>query len=122
MDQLSYESFAKAEADASASQRGGGRDSLLLGAQMRFGSREPVQVRVRNLSSGGLMAEYGGRVEIGDPIAIEVRGIGWVDGKVAWAAEARVGVAFDQPVDPKRARKPVGVAPPPPSTLGYLKR
>ena len=51
----------------------------------------PVTVRVRNLSSGGLMAEYAGAVEIGDPISIEVRGVGWVKGRVAWAAEARVG-------------------------------
>lgn len=122
MDQLSYESFAKAEALAAASQRDGGRDSLLLGAKMRFRDYEPVQVRVRNLSSGGLMAEYAGAVEIGDPISIEVRGVGWVKGRVAWATDARVGVAFDQPIDPKRARKPVGVAPPPPSTLGYIKR
>ena len=110
MDQLSHESFQFEESSASRA-REGGRDSLLLGARMRLGAAsEARQVRVRNLSRGGLMAEFPGQVKTNDPVDIEVRGIGWVKGHVAWVAEGRVGVAFDEAVDPIHARKPVGGA------------
>lgn len=110
MDQLSYESFGL-DGSGDARTRGGGRDSLLLGAQLRVNGTEPQLVRVRNLSRGGLMAELAGDPDIGDPVQIEVRGVGWVDGQIAWAAEGRVGISFDKPIDPKRARKPVSAAP-----------
>ncbi len=113
MDQLSYESFGLTGSDGNARTRGGGRDSLLLGALIRVGkASEPIQARVRNLSSGGLMAEMIANAKTGDPVEVEVRGIGWVSGLIAWATDGRVGVAFDRPIDPKRARKPVGSAKP----------
>lgn len=67
-----------------------------------------MQVRVRNLSSGGLMAEYAKPVAIGDRVMVKLRGVGDVEGRIAWTAEGRVGVAFDAEIDPKLARKPVG--------------
>ncbi|WNO52571.1 PilZ domain-containing protein [Stakelama saccharophila] len=98
-----------AEHGVETTQRSESRDSLFLTARFRYSATvEPVRVRIRNLSSGGLMVEYGGNIAIGSPVEVEVRGIGWVAGHVAWCAEQRVGVAFDQEVDPKRARRPVG--------------
>ena len=38
---------------------------------------------------------------------IELRGIGEIGGRIAWATDGRIGVAFDQQIDPMRARKPV---------------
>lgn len=97
------------EDEAAAAGRNGSRDSLLLAAQLRFdGNPEIYQVRVRNLSSGGLMAEFAEDVEIGARIQIDVRNIGWVKGRIAWATDGRLGVAFDREVDPMAARKPVG--------------
>lgn len=85
------------------------RDSLLLTANLRVvGLASPVPARVRNLSTGGLMAEYAGPARTGDPIAVEVRGIGWVNGEVAWVTDGRIGIAFLVPIDPLLARKPVG--------------
>ncbi|HTG37709.1 PilZ domain-containing protein [Sphingomonas sp.] len=95
-----------AEPGAANAQREASRDSLLLAATLRVGGKE-THVRVRNLSAGGLMAEYPGSVELGQAVSIDVRGIGWVDGRVAWATDGRVGIAFSAPVDPKLARKPV---------------
>lgn len=94
--------------DDLASQRSTSRDSLLLSAQLRVGDEAETSVRVRNLSAGGLMAEYPEPVAIGTPVEIEVRGVGWVGGRIAWSAEGRVGIAFDRQIDPKAARKPVG--------------
>ncbi|AJP72001.1 PilZ domain-containing protein [Sphingomonas hengshuiensis] len=109
MDQFPNDPLSAISADDFNGQRSGSRDSLLLGAQFRVDGSDAVeQVRVRNLSPGGLMAEYAAPVARDTPVEIEVRGVGWVKGKIAWAAEGRVGVAFDIAIDPLLARKPVG--------------
>lgn len=109
MDQFYSKTSGVSGADDAASQRQEARDSLFLIAQFRlFGGRGEWQVRVRNLSAGGLMAELPEPLEIGTAVEVEVRGIGWVLGRIAWAAAGRVGVAFEQQIDPKLARKPVG--------------
>ena len=109
IDQFSTESVNTLSADDFTGQRMGSRDSLLLTAQFRIAGTNAVeQVRVRNLSSGGLMAEYAAPIESKTAVEIEVRGVGWVRGRIAWVAESRVGIAFDQEIDPMLARKPVG--------------
>jgi hypothetical protein len=111
-DQFSTDSVNALSADDFTGQRTGSRDSLLLTAQFRVtGDDKVAQVRVRNLSSGGLMAEYAGLLQGGTPVEIEVRGVGWVKGRIAWATDGRVGVAFDIEIDPMLARKPVGKGP-----------
>ncbi|TPG42789.1 PilZ domain-containing protein [Sphingomonas koreensis] len=100
---------ASPPADDTASSRNQSRDSLLLVAGFRLrGEASIAQVRVRNLSAGGLMAEYGDYIATGTEIEVEVRGIGWISGHIAWTAVGRVGVAFDHQIDPLKARKPVG--------------
>lgn len=85
------------------------RDSLFLKAELRFvGGDNCGEVRIRNLSAGGLMAEASVLTKRGDQVELELRNIGRVTGRVAWVAEGRFGVAFDHPIDPKLARKPVG--------------
>lgn len=85
------------------------RDSLFLLARARVGNDpEWTDVRVRNLSAGGLMAEIAHALSIDTPVELELRGIGRVTGRVAWQAEGRTGVAFDAEIDPMKARKPVG--------------
>ncbi len=109
MDQFAQQPFKAAVTDDAASQRHENRDSLFLVAQFRVaGTRQAEQVRVRNLSAGGLMAEVSSPIVQGTAVEMEVRGIGWITGKIAWYAAGRVGVAFDQMIDPSLARKPVG--------------
>jgi PilZ domain len=67
-------------------------------------------VRIRNLSAGGLMAEAPLRVARGELVEINLRSIGWISGHVAWATEGRLGIAFDHPINPKDARKPVSTS------------
>ena len=84
------------------------RDSLFLlttlstpdGAQLG-------KARVRNLSATGLMADCERAVPAGIHIICELRGIGQVAGTVAWSREEKIGLAFDEPIDPQLARKPV---------------
>jgi PilZ domain len=95
----------------STAKRGNNRDSLLLKAILRFpNSREEREVRIRNLSAGGLMAELPARVSRGEPVEINLRSIGWITGHVAWVTEGRLGIAFDHSINPIDARKPVGTA------------
>ena len=85
------------------------RDSLFLQAQLRFvGGEDCGEVRVRNLSAGGMMAQAPVIAKRGDRVEVELRHIGRVTGYVAWVAKQRFGVAFDHEIDPKLARKPVG--------------
>lgn len=84
------------------------RDSLLLVAQLRLGDERGIrEVRVRNLSEGGLMLELDKVVEVGTPVRLDLRGIGETSGKVAWCTAGRMGVALDSPIDPKKVRKPI---------------
>lgn len=99
---------AAADSD-SGSQRKRRRDSLFLSAQIRIdGVEQPKPVRVRNLSEGGLMADLPNGAPIGAIVELDLRGIGRVVGQVAWCTAGRIGVAFDLPIDPQKARKPVG--------------
>lgn len=91
--------FSPVESDVKREQN---RDSMFVKAVLRFPtSGDEREVRVRNISSGGLMAEAPLRTPRGDPIEVHLRNIGWVSGKVAWVAESRFGIAFDYPIDPK---------------------
>ncbi len=90
-----------------AAGRNNDRDSLFLMATLRFPSNNAQgEVRIRNLSAGGLMAEAPIRVARGEVVEINLRSIGWISGSVAWVTEGRLGIAFDHPIDPKAARKP----------------
>ncbi len=85
------------------------RDSLLLSASMRIGSAtEAHDVRIRNLSEGGMMIEFDRALAVDTAVMLDIRGIGEVAGRIAWCTEGRMGIALDAPIDPKKARKPVG--------------
>jgi hypothetical protein len=82
------------------------RENLLLAANIWLGDEAEMRdVRIRNLSEGGLMFELDKIVEVGTPVRFALRGIGDVAGKVAWCAAGRMGVALDAPIDPEKARK-----------------
>ena len=59
----------------------------------------PTAARVRNISSGGVMAECRFVGSEGDRVELSLRGLGELTGSVAWACENRIGVMFDEPID-----------------------
>lgn len=84
------------------------RDSLFVLAELRLdGVEGEHKIRVRNLSSGGLMAEGDLKTIRGQLVWVQVRNIGWVEGSVAWVQDNRFGIAFREEIDPKVARAPV---------------
>lgn len=66
------------------------------------------KLRVRNLSETGAMGDTGMVLEPGEAITVDLRGVGPVSAKVAWANGGRVGLAFDHRINPHLALKPVG--------------
>ncbi|MBA2933277.1 PilZ domain-containing protein [Sphingomonas sp. CGMCC 1.13654] len=89
------------------SQRRDQRDSLFVLARIKLEGQpgEGVSVRVRNVSSGGLMADAPDDYRPGMRIEVAIENVGEVAGSVAWAEAGRIGVAFDHPIDKARARK-----------------
>ena len=84
------------------------RDSLFLLTSLsapdgHFRSK----VRVRNLSATGLMADCPIPIAKGEEVVLDLRGIGPVSGSVIWVQGERIGVLFDQAVDPQQAREPI---------------
>ena len=84
------------------------RDSLFLVTDLvREDGEDPVSVRVRNLSAGGMMVEGDFQIKRGTRVAAELRNVGPVAGTVVWVIGRRLGVAFDEQIDPKLARMQV---------------
>ena len=109
------------EINMSAAKRSMDRDSLFFeGSSALYQQKNEHEVRIRNVSAGGLMAEIPTNAPRGERVEIKLHSIGWVSGHIAWATDGRVGIAFDHPINPKDARKPVnaGVMDLPP----YLQR
>jgi hypothetical protein len=86
-------------------KRHAARESIFLAAQLRIPPEaSPISARVRNISPGGMMVDYAGKVSTGTRLMVEVKGVGPIDGKVAWVAGGRLGIAFDEEIDPQLAR------------------
>ena len=92
--------------------RGKSRESIFLGAVISFGDDPRTHnVRVRNISSGGMMIDLASSQPKGLTVTAEMKGIGQVTGYVAWSTENRAGIAFDRTVDPKLARQTLAAPP-----------
>lgn len=84
------------------------RESMFLFAALRVENEEGTyRVKIRNLSTTGLMAEGEVLLRPSSIVSIEIRNIGWVDGNVAWIKDKQFGVMLAEAIDPKRAHMPV---------------
>ncbi len=61
-----------------------------------------VEVKIRNLSACGFMAECSEPVQIGSCVSLDVPGIGPVDAQVRWQIGARMGGMFLDPISLNR--------------------
>lgn len=87
--------------------RGERRGSVLLQAQARCpGQAESVTLRIRNLSAQGLGGDRVQGMIQGEVLILTLRGIGEISGHVAWVADSRFGLSFDEPIDPALIDKP----------------
>ena len=113
MDSLFHASLTASDAagpvnDGVVTPRQPPRESLLLAARLWLhGDHCDREVRMRNLSPGGVMVDCGVLREPGSLVRLEMPGLGTVAGKVAWCTAGRMGIAFDAPVDPALVRDEV---------------
>lgn len=85
------------------------RDSIFIQASVyRENGMALGDVRVRNLSTAGLMAESKLALRADEQIIVSLRGVGDVPARVVWAKGIRIGLCFAHEIDPRLARKPVG--------------
>ena len=92
-----------------AKPRGKSRESIFLSANLKFeGVKTETAVRVRNISAGGMMVDCSVAFAIGHKLVATIKNIGEVEGRVAWSVAPRMGIAFDQEVDPKKVRVQIG--------------
>jgi hypothetical protein len=90
--------------------RGGKRDSMLLKGTIKAAgdyARDTQPIRIRNLSSTGLMAVAPVAYDEGAIVEIELRGVGLVQGEIVWVRGEQMGVTFHAPIDPMLARRPL---------------
>lgn len=98
------------QAAVQAGKRNRQRDSLLLMGTIKAAgdyARDTQPIRIRNLSSTGLMADSQAAYDQGTSVEIGLRGIGFVEGEIIWVREGRMGITFRETIDPKRARRKI---------------
>lgn len=90
-------------------QRSTNRSSLfLLGKMGVDGGVASEPIRIRNLSPTGLMAEAPTILAVGTAVVVDMKNLPPTKGKVVWATDGRMGIAFNAEIDPAKARQPVG--------------
>ena len=57
-----------------------------------------VEVKVRNVSTAGFMAECAAPVRIGSNVSLDIPGIGLVEAQVRWQIGTRMGGMFLDPI------------------------
>lgn len=88
------------------------RDSLFLMVDLvAEGGGPGVRSKIRNLSAGGMMVEGDMHLKRGERVAFDLRNIGPVAGTVAWVQGKKIGIAFDEQIDPKLARTQIEGSP-----------
>jgi hypothetical protein len=79
------------------------RYSVVLRAELEAdGGAKAVSVRVVNISAGGLMAVVPSGTDISGQVTIAIHHLDTLAGTIVWARDGRVGVKFDEAVDPER--------------------
>ena len=74
------------------------RMPALLRVAKLIGEDSEQLIRVRNMSAGGLSAEHGQRLTVGDICSLEI-GTQKIPSTVVWKREGMCGLKFDQSVD-----------------------
>lgn len=90
--------------------RGTRRDAMFVKASLQPArTGHAIDIVIRNISAGGLLADSPQQLEIGDEVVVTLRKVGAVPGRVVWVQAGRFGMAFSIAIDPQDVRKPVTV-------------
>lgn len=89
--------FAESESFETAERR---YAVVLSAVILAEGLERPVSIRICNISAGGLMAVAPAHVALGGAIAVVIRHVGRLLGRIVWAQKGRIGIRFDHEIDP----------------------
>jgi hypothetical protein len=78
--------------------RSGARERVDGASKLRGQARYSVEVIVRNVSTGGFMAECPEPIRIGSYVALDVPGLGPVHAQIRWQIGGRMGGMFLDPI------------------------
>lgn len=78
------------------------RTDVRLTATIDLGPGRSTTAIVQNVSAHGLMVEIDKRLVPGRPVAVEMKGLGRVPGRIAWTRDGHTGVAFVEPLTPEQ--------------------
>lgn len=92
-----------------STRRSAPRDSVMLHATVRHEMTGEFNARVRNISPGGIKIDCATVLASGSPVEVTLRGVGPVQGAVAWSAGGCVGIRFASEIDPKLTMPQVNV-------------
>ena len=82
-----FQNIADETTEQGDPQRHATRESIFLAAQLRIPpERVAVSARVRNISPGGMMVDFAAAATVGEPLIVEIKGVGPVAGKVAFGS------------------------------------
>lgn len=85
------------------------RDTLLLVADIVCeGEASAARFKVRNLSPGGMMAESERPLALGTRVSVDLPNVGLAPGAVSWSRGRRIGITFDEAIDPTKVRFQLG--------------
>ena len=85
------------------------RDSLfMLGDIVLEATSERERVKIRNLSPGGMMAESERPLALGTRVSVDLPNVGLAPGAVSWSRGRRIGITFDEAIDPTKVRFQLG--------------
>ena len=85
--------------DPAFKPRRAGRVKVEKGASMRSQQRYNIDVKVRDVSTCGFMADCSTPVQIGSYVSLDVPGIGPVHAQVRWQIGATMGGMFLDPIN-----------------------
>ena len=83
-------------------QRRAERTEVRADARLRHADLYSVEVRIRDVSQSGFMAECADPVGIGSYVALDIPGIGVVRAQVRWQIGGRMGGLFLDPISLSR--------------------
>jgi hypothetical protein len=93
-------------------RRASKRHSFMIRAVISAGVLDDQSGRVRDLSADGMKVEMDPVPDTpfrkGEPVTVQMRGVGQVKAEIAWRRAHWYGVRFVRPIQPELVMKPVG--------------
>jgi hypothetical protein len=93
-------------------RRASKRHSFMIRAILSSGGSDDQSGRVRDLSAEGMKIEMEPAPDVpfkkGDPVTVQMRGVGQVKAEIAWRRAHWYGIRFARPIKPELVMKPVG--------------